>query len=305
MNQLTVLIPCKNEQQHIVACIASARQVADEILVADSGSTDDTLSIVQGEPDCRLIEREFVSYADFKNWAIPQAQHEWILVLDADERITPELASEIREVLSAAPDRDAYRLRRQNFFLGQPIHHCGWNRSQIQRLFRKSVCRYRDCRVHEELNVDPARVGQLHGKLLHYTCVDFDSFALKQVKYSIFSAEDRYEKGGRISYLGTLLHAPLRFLQLFILRGGILDGFAGLILCLLLSYYSFLKDAKLWSLHEAARAGQSPHLSAKRHTPVRTMPHVTVENPQNALKSPRHSSPSTFRRELPLARHHS
>ena len=95
---LSVIIPCKNERENIVACIASARQVADEVLVADSGSTDGTLEIAR-ELGCRIIEREYGTSGDFKNWAIPQAAHEWVFILDADERITPELADEIRETI--------------------------------------------------------------------------------------------------------------------------------------------------------------------------------------------------------------
>jgi glycosyltransferase involved in cell wall biosynthesis len=263
MCRLTVLIPCKDEQSNIGACIASVRPIADEILVADSGSTDGTLETVRRLEGCRIVEREFVSYADFKNWAIPQAQHDWILIVDADERVTPELAAEIRGLMTGQPAHDAYELQRENYFLGRPIKHCGWNRSHVRRLFRKAVCRYHPCRVHEELEVDTGRVGRLTAKLLHFTCVDFDSFVRKQVKYSLFAAEDRYESGRHANYLKILLHGPLRFWQLYLLRGGILDGVAGLVLCTIMSYYAFLKDAKLWALCGQAQAGHVPVLSPK------------------------------------------
>src|SRR5262245_65872301 len=100
MPKLTVLIPCKNERLNIKDCIESVRGIADEILVADSGSTDGTLDIVRELGGCRIIEREYVNSANFKNWAIPQAKHEWVLVVDADERVTPDLAEEIRTVLA-------------------------------------------------------------------------------------------------------------------------------------------------------------------------------------------------------------
>ena len=96
--KLTVIIPCKNERENLVACIVSAQQVADEVLLADSGSTDGTLELAR-ELGCRIIEREYGTSGDFKNWAIPQAAHEWVLILDADERITAALAREIRDVL--------------------------------------------------------------------------------------------------------------------------------------------------------------------------------------------------------------
>jgi len=265
MSQLTVLIPCKDERENIAACIASVRDLADEILVADSGSTDGTQDIVRRLGGCRLIEREFVSYADFKNWAIPQAMNDWVLVVDADERMTDDLADEIRQILAAEPARDAYALRRQNFFLGQPIRHCGWNHSYVTRLLRRSACRYRLCRVHEEIDLAAERIGRLGERLLHYTCTDFDKFLFKQVKYSLYSAEDRFERQSRVGLFTLLSHGPLRFVQLYLLRGGCLDGLAGLVICTLMAYYAFLKDAKLWSLHVASESGQTPQLSQKTH----------------------------------------
>src|SRR3954454_18487741 len=117
MSKLTVLIPCKDESQHIAACIESVRPLADEILVADSGSTDGTLEIVREIGGCRIIEREYVNSADFKNWAIPQARHGWVMILDADERITPRLAKEINALLEGSPARDGYHIYRANYFL--------------------------------------------------------------------------------------------------------------------------------------------------------------------------------------------
>src|SRR4029077_4810511 len=129
--KLTALIPCKNERRNIRPCIESVQDIADEILIADSGSTDGTLDVVRGLGGCRIIEREYVNSADFKNWAIPQARHEWVLVCDRDERVTPELAGEIQRLLSGEPACDGYSLRRDNFFLGHPIRHCGWNTSRL------------------------------------------------------------------------------------------------------------------------------------------------------------------------------
>src|SRR5262245_48494919 len=103
MFKLTVIIPCKNELPNIRPCIESAQLIADEVHVADLGSTDATLEIIAEIGGCRVIEREYVHSGDFKNWAIPQATHEWVFILDADERITPELAEEIREVLAGQP----------------------------------------------------------------------------------------------------------------------------------------------------------------------------------------------------------
>src|SRR5215212_1786598 len=113
--KLTVIIPCKNERDNIAACVASAQQVADKVIVADSGSTDGTLEIARGL-GCRIIEREYGTSGDFKNWAIPQAVHEWVFILDADERITPELAAEIRHEL-ADPRHGGFWVYRRNHFM--------------------------------------------------------------------------------------------------------------------------------------------------------------------------------------------
>src|SRR3954447_26636427 len=112
--KLTVIIPCKNERENLGACIASARQIADEVLLADSGSTDGTLDLAHAL-GCRIIEREYGTSGDFKNWAIPQATHEWVLILDADERITPALAEEVRSELRE-PKNDGYWIFRRNHF---------------------------------------------------------------------------------------------------------------------------------------------------------------------------------------------
>lgn len=254
MPKLTVLIPCKDERRHIRECLQSAASVADEILVADSGSTDGTLDIVC-QAGCRVVEREYVNSANFKNWAIPQASHEWVLVLDADERVTPALAAEIRQLLTKEPRHDGYELRRDLYFLGHRINHCGLSHNYLVRLFRRGGGRYQQRRVHADVEVAGGNVGRLRQRLLHYTALDIDHFLAKQERYSTWAALDAYEAGKRITLAKMLAHAPLRFWQLYLLRRGIQDGGAGLVVCGIMAYYTFLKDAKLWALLES-RAGQ-------------------------------------------------
>jgi glycosyltransferase involved in cell wall biosynthesis len=262
---LTVLIPCKNERLNIKDCIESVRGIADEILVADSGSTDGTLDIVRSLGGCRIIEREYVNSANFKNWAIPQAQHEWVLVVDADERVSPELASEIRSVMSA-PAHDAYRMRRDNFFLGHPIRYCDWNTPQLSRLFRRDLGRYQERRVHADVEIAGGNVGDLQGKLLHYTAWDLADFVAKQNRYSTWSAEDLHDRGKKHGLLLSLLRFPIRFFYLYVLRLGFLDGMAGLVVCSIMAHYAFLKSAKLWALHDTiGHPDGAPTKSRKRH----------------------------------------
>ena len=165
--KLTVLIPCKNERRNIRPCIESIRAIADEIIVADSGSTDGTLDIARDAFDacraeCRIIEREYVNSADFKNWAIPQCKHEWVLLVDADERIPEKLAEEIREELSAPPTNvDGYWIGRDNHYLGHRIRRCGWNTDDVIRLFRRDASRYQTRHVHAEVDLPAERLERL------------------------------------------------------------------------------------------------------------------------------------------------
>jgi (heptosyl)LPS beta-1,4-glucosyltransferase len=259
-NQLTVIIPCKDEAHNIRACVESVRGLADEILVADSGSTDGTLDIVRQMGDCRLVEREFIDHSNFKNWAIQQATHPWVLIVDADERVTPKLAAEIRGVLDGQPAVDAYRIRRENYFLGHRIKRSGWNSATVTRLFRRAVCRYDNKRVHEDVIVETGRVKRLSGRFLHYTCQDLHEYLARINRYTTWSAEDMYAAGRRSGYLGLLLRPPARFLQFYIVRRGFLDGSAGLAVCLTMAFYTFMKYAKLWALGRAAAdSARSPN----------------------------------------------
>jgi glycosyltransferase involved in cell wall biosynthesis len=263
---LTVLIPCKNERLNIRECIESVRGIASEILVADSGSTDGTLEIVRGLGGCRIIEREYVNSANFKNWAIPQAKHEWVLVVDADERVPLELAAEIRSELAGSPPHDAYRMRRDNFFLGHPIHYCDWNTPELTRLFRRDAGRYQERRVHADVEISAGTVGDLQGRLLHYTAWDLADFVAKQNRYSTWSAEDLHDRGKRHGLLVSLLRFPIRFFYLYVLRLGFLDGMAGLVVCSIMAHYAFLKSAKLWALHDTiGHPDGAPAKSRMRH----------------------------------------
>jgi glycosyltransferase involved in cell wall biosynthesis len=243
--KLTVLIPCKNEEKNLRPCIESVKPMADELLVADSGSTDRTKEIAR-ELGARVIEREYVNSADFKNWAIPQAEHKWVLIVDADERVTPELADEIRSVLSGTPAYDAYRIYRRSFFLGHPVTRCGWNKDSVIRLFRRDVCRYEEKHVHAGLVVSTGRVGRFKGKLEHYTFWSFDQYFEKFGRYTTWGAEDLREKGRRAGF-GSLSFRPAwRFLQHYVFQLGFLEGKKGFIVSALGAFSVFTKYAKLW-----------------------------------------------------------
>ena len=265
-HRLTILITCKNEEHNIRACLESVKGLADEVLVADSGSTDRTLEIVRDFGNCRIIEREeYVSAGNFKNWAIPQATCPWIMVVDADERVTPELYDEVRTLLDKeeSPDSDGYNIRFRTVFLGQEIKYCGWNTNSGIRLFRRAVCKYREMRVHADVDVSTNKIGRLQGQFMHHTCPCLTEYLEKVNRYTLWAALAMYEKGKRVSFWGLLFRAPFKFLQMYIVRAGILDGSAGLIVCGTTAHYNFLKYAKLWELQ---RNGFEAGIAADQNT---------------------------------------
>lgn len=246
---LTVIIPCKNEREHLAACIASAKQLAADVLVADSGSTDGSLEIARAL-GCRVIEREYRTSGDFKNWAIPQAANPWVLILDADERITPELADEISLVLER-PKHDGYRIGRINHFLGHPIRFGPWRNDDCLRLFRRDRGRYVGPTDHADVHVTGGTVGRLRVPMIHYTCTSYDQYLPKIQRYAAVQAAVWHEGGRRASLGQMLFRGPLRFMQCFFLRLGFLDGLAGLQVCALIAYLSYLKHAQLWEIQHS------------------------------------------------------
>ncbi len=255
--KLTVLIPCKNERGNIRACIESVRSIADEILVADSGSTDGTLDIVRQMGGCRIIEREYVHSANFKNWAIPQCTHPWVLIVDADERVTDKLGGEIGQLLAAPPANvDGYWIGRKNHFLGYHIAHCGWNSDDVLRLFRRDVARYRERWVHAEIELRTDRVRRLKHPFDHFTAWSSEQHWKKLNRYATWGALNLRDEGNRITLFSMVFRAPLRFIQLYFVRLGFLDGIPGLHVCAYTAFYVFMKQARLWELEHAARPSE-------------------------------------------------
>jgi glycosyltransferase involved in cell wall biosynthesis len=268
MRAVTVLIPCKNERANIRPCIASARLIADEVLVADSGSTDGTLDIVREIGGCRLIEREYVHYGDFNNWAIPQAKHEWVFILDADERITPELANELRKILRSESRYDGYWVARNNYFLGHHIRYSGWGSGRVMRFFRRDKGRYVGETDHAGISLGSGAAGRLRSRLTHYTFWTYDQYLRKLDRYSKRQATVWHQQGRQASLLRMIFTGPLRFLRSYVFQWGFLDGAAGFQVCMLHGIYSFLKQARLWELYHGLRQPdpECAHVRQRSHT---------------------------------------
>ncbi|MGD9635732.1 MAG: glycosyltransferase family 2 protein [Pirellulales bacterium] len=262
---ITVVIPCKNESEQLAACIRSAQVLADEVLVADSGSTDGSIEIAQAL-GARVVEREFRTYGDFQNWAIPQARHPWVLVLDSDERVTPELAAEVRGLLGGAPVHSGYLIPRRNHFLGHPIRFGPWKNDRCLRLFRRDAVRYVGNTDHAHAKLRDGSVGMLQNHLLHYTCTSYDQYLPKLQRYAALQARVWYKQGRRTNAFQMLLRGPFRFLQGYIARFGFLDGVAGLQVCALVAYLSYLKHARLWELQNASSRHRRQEILAEWET---------------------------------------
>ena len=240
---LTVIVPTFNEEANLRECLESVKW-ADDLFVVDSFSTDGTLAIARDYTD-HVVQHEYVNSATQKNWAIPQATGDWTMVVDADERVTPELRARIEDILAKGTDCDGFRIRRMTVFFGRLIRHCGWHRDYLTRLWRRGKGRYEDLHVHADVLVD-GKVGVIHDHFLHNTYRSFDHYLEKFGRYTTWSANDLYDQGRRATWVNLTLRPLWRFFRMYLLRRGFLDGTHGLILCSLAAFSVFMKYAKLW-----------------------------------------------------------
>jgi len=240
---LTVLVTTWNEAENLPGCLESVRW-ADDLLVVDSGSSDATVEIAR-RFGARVVTHPYESAARQKNWALPLAGRAWVLILDADERVTPELASEIRAVVARDGPLDGYFVRRRSSFLGREICHCGWDRDRVLRLFRAGRASYDDRLVHETLQLD-GRAACLGAPLLHHTYRSFSEYLDKLERYTARGAADLRAAGRRASVWALVTRPPARFLRMYVLQRGWLDGVHGLLLFTLSATSVWLVYARLF-----------------------------------------------------------
>lgn len=251
MPNVSVTVITLNEAEHIAAAIDSAAW-ADEIVVVDCGSTDRTVDIARAK-GVKVLSREWSGYVDQKNFAAEQASHNWIFSLDADERIRPELATEIRALLSSEPSKRGYRVPRATFHLGRWIRTTDFYPDFQTRLYDRRDARWRGRYVHESVAVDGG-VGQLRHDLEHYSYQDLHDHVDRVNRYTTLAARQMSEAGRRAGPLDLLVHPPAAFVRNYVLRRGILDGTVGLTISLVNAYSVFLKFAKLWELQRNPKA---------------------------------------------------
>ncbi len=248
--KLSVLVIAKDEEEVIDACLASCA-FADEIVLVDSGSRDRTAEIAKRR-GARVLDHPFVTHAQQKNWGLEQLAHDWVLIVDADERIPEALAREIAALLSMGPPRAGYWIRRRNRFLGRTIRGAGWGSDRVLRFFDRRRGRYEDRLVHEEVRLE-SEAAILKCALDHFPCRDLGAWTRKTIRYAEQGADEARSRGERGSAAKLVLRPPARFFKQYVLQGGFLDGVEGFLLCAISSFGVLVKYARLRELGRGAR----------------------------------------------------
>jgi glycosyltransferase involved in cell wall biosynthesis len=261
MPGLTVTVITRNEAANIAAALESVRW-ADEIVVVDSESSDETVTIARQFTE-RIIVRPWPGYVAQKNFAADQAANDWILSLDADERVSPELATEIRTLMTGSPTLAGYRLPRVSFHFGRWIRSTDWYPDHQLRLYDRRRAQFAGRYVHESVRTDGA-VGELRGELQHHPYRDISHHLQTIDRYTTLAAKQMFEDGRRAGWIEILLVPRFAFFRNYILRGGFRDGMPGLVISAMNAYYVGLKFAKLWELCSHSTSTPPAHGAADR-----------------------------------------
>ena len=247
MPEITAIIPTFNEEAHISDALDSVSW-ANEIIVVDSFSTDSTPEIVRNRKEVKFVQHEYENSAAQKNWIIPQAKNEWIFLLDADERVTPELKKSLLAFREQGTEEFVgFWIKRQNFFLGQKLRFI-WKGDAVVRLFHRDRCRYEDLAVHAEITTE-GKLGSLKGKLHHHSFLTLEKYRQKLERYAQWSARDYEPKTGKVNFYHLYLKPAYRFFKHYILQLGVLDGRAGFIISRFMAWgvkrrYEIIRDQR-------------------------------------------------------------
>jgi glycosyltransferase involved in cell wall biosynthesis len=253
--KVSVTVITRNEASNIGDALASVAW-SDDVVVVDSESTDDTVEIARAH-GARVFVNAWPGYGAQKNYAADLARHDWILSLDADERVTPALAREIQQALAREPSVSGYRIPRVARHLGRWIRTTDWYPNRKLRLYDRRRARWDETqRVHETLHLK-GQVGTLRSELEHHTYRDLSHQLTTLDRYSTLAARDLHEQGVRARALDVVVLPPLTFFRNYVARRGFLDGLPGLIVSAQNAHYVLLKYAKLWELQRSGTAAPS------------------------------------------------
>lgn len=253
---ITAIIITKNEAANIARCLNSLQEVADEIIVLDAFSTDETPIICQSYPSVKFIQKAWEGYAASKNFADSQAKNEYILSLDADEMLSEELKSSILSIKLRVETHKAFQFNRLNHIASQPIHYSGWYPDRKVRLFPKTNSKWAGDFVHEILQTD-SPLQTIKGDLLHFTCSSFEQMERKQRQYAEFGAIELFRNGKHIPEFLRLLKVFFKFFCIYFIKLGFLDGINGFKIALMSAKYLNFKFIILQKLEEQKNVSYS------------------------------------------------
>ncbi|MDR2191252.1 MAG: glycosyltransferase family 2 protein [Endomicrobium sp.] len=254
MRKVSAYIIACNEEKHIKAAIESLK-FADEIIVVDAFSEDFTAEIAK-EAGAKVIRHKFESFGKQRNFALEQCSYEWIICLDADERITPELKAEIEFQLQNSPRGDVFLAPRKSKFINKWILHSGWRPDYRHPvLFNKTKAKYKESLVHEDIDYK-GKKKYFKGDILHYPYASIKQFVKKSDLYTDLRAKEMFEKGKKFRAWNLFINPSVMFVKMYFIKRGFLDGLEGLILALLYSFfYTMMKYIKLWEKSSAEKRG--------------------------------------------------
>jgi len=242
--KVSVFVLAYNEKDKITDCLESVKW-ADEIVVLDSFSTDGTAEICRRYTD-KIIQKKFEGFGKLRNAAVAACSNDWILSVDADERVTQELKEEVLGLLARGPDADAYYVPRKSHFMGRWIKHCGWYPDYRQpQFFNRTKMKYTEQLVHETFELN-GKLSHLKGHALQYPFLNLDQYLRKMERYSSLRAEEMFKDGRKFSVFNAAVNPAAMFFRMYVAKLGFLDGVHGLILSMLYGYYTLLKYVKLW-----------------------------------------------------------
>ena len=251
--KISAVIITLNEERNLPRALATLEPVADEVVIVDSGSTDGTREIAE-RAGARFIAHAWEGYAAQKNFVASQAQYDWVLSLDADEALSPELAAEIERLKQTAPgDATGFTMPRRARFRGRWIRHSGWYPDPKLRLYDRRRCRWVGQYVHEHVETD-GPVRKLAGNLLHYPADSREEQLRSVDRYTTLAARQALEDGERLIILKLLIFPGWKFVETYLFRLGFLDGSAGFMIARMAGHYICQKYEKLWRMARAAKS---------------------------------------------------
>lgn len=242
MAKISACIISFNEEKKIEDCLKSLAGIADEIIVVDSNSTDNTVAIAQKYTD-RIILQDFLGFIEQKNFAVQQAENDWVLSLDCDERLSPELQDAITAIKGTVEQADAYRMPRKTFYIYRWLNHCWYPDLKI-RLFNKNTAYWGGTNPHDHIVISSSNIVQLAGDIYHYSFDSISDHIQTIDKFTEIGADELIRKHKSFNILSPFTHSSWTFLKLYIFKRGFMDGFAGIVVSVLSAMHVFVKYSK-------------------------------------------------------------